>query len=187
MNLVFIYAKIKKNNSMKNLLSKLSLVVVFVVASTLNVNAQSKDIVATAASVDDFSTLVTAVKAADLVEVLQSDGPFTVFAPVNKAFENLPQGALKTLLEPENKKTLQKVLTYHVVKGNLMAKDVLTAIEKNGGKLAVETVSGDKFTVMLKGEDVVIMDQNKNYATIVKTDVKASNGVIHIIDTVIMP
>jgi uncharacterized surface protein with fasciclin (FAS1) repeats len=121
---------------MKNLLSKLSLVIVFVVASTLNANAQ-KDIVATAASVEDFSTLVAAVKAADLVEVLQSEGPFTVFAPVNKAFENLPKGALASLLEPENKEKLQSILTYHVVKGNLMATDVLAAIEKSGGKLSI--------------------------------------------------
>lgn len=172
---------------MKNLLSKLTLVIAFMVASNVSLNAQSKDIVATAASVDDFSTLVTAVKAADLVEVLQSKGPFTVFAPVNKAFESLPKGALENLLKSENKETLQKVLTYHVVKGNIMAKDVLAAVEKNGGKLSVETVSGDKFTVMLKGEDVMIMDQKGNYSKVVKTDVKASNGVIHVIDTVIMP
>jgi uncharacterized surface protein with fasciclin (FAS1) repeats len=172
---------------MKKLLSNLSLVIVFVVASTLNLKAQSKDIVATAASVDDFSTLVTAVKAADLVEVLQSKGPFTVFAPVNQAFKDLPDGTLKTLLNKENITTLQSVLTYHVVKGNVMAEDVLAGIEKGGGKLSVKTVSGKEFTVMLKGENVVIMDQNGNSAKILKTDIKASNGVIHVIDTVIMP
>lgn len=171
---------------MKNLISKLSLILAFVVAS--NVNAQSsKDIVDTAASIDDFSTLVTAVKAAELVEVLQSEGPFTVFAPLNSAFEKLPKDALAGLLEPENKGTLQKVLTYHVVKGNLMAKDVLAALEKNGGKMSVETVSGDSFTVMLKDGNVAIMDSNSNVSTVVKTDVKTSNGVIHVLDTVLMP
>ena len=146
---------------MKNLISKLSLILAFIVAS--NVNAQSsKDIVETAASLDDFSTLVTAVKAAELVEVLQSEGPFTVFAPLNSAFEKLPKDALAGLLKPENKGALQGVLTYHVVKGNLMAKDVLAALEKNGGKMNVETVSGESFTVMLKDGNVAIMDSNSN-------------------------
>ena len=171
---------------MKNLISKLSFIVAIVV--TVNMNAQSsKDIVETAASVEDFSTLVTAVKAAELVEVLQSDGPFTVFAPVNTAFEKLPKGALENLLKPENKENLQKVLTYHVVEGNLMAKDVLTALEKNGGKMKVETVSGESITVMLKDGGVAIMDSNNGISKVIKTDVKTSNGVIHILDTVLMP
>ena len=171
---------------MKNLISKFSLIIAFVVAS--NINAQSsKDIVATAASLDDFSTLVTAVKAAELVEVLQSDGPFTVFAPLNSAFEKLPQEALAGLLKPENKSDLQKVLTYHVVKGNLMAKDVVAALKENGGKMKVETVSGESFTVMLSDGNVAIMDNNNNVAKVLKTDVKTSNGVIHILDTVLMP
>lgn len=171
---------------MKILISRLSLILAFIVAS--NVNAQSsKDIVETASSLDDFSTLVTAVKAAELVEVLQSDGPFTVFAPLNSAFEKLPEAALADLLKPENKGSLQKVLTYHVIKGNLMAKDVLAALEKNGGKMSVETVSGDSFTVMLKDGNVAIMDSNSNVSTVVKTDVKTSNGVIHVINTVLMP
>ncbi len=171
---------------MKTLMSKISFILIF--AITANLNAQSsKTIVENAASIDDFSTLVTAVKTAELVEVLSSEGPFTVFAPVNAAFEKLPKGTVKSLLQPENKEKLQAVLTYHVIKGNLMAKDVLTAIEKNGGKLAVETVQGGRLMVMLKDGGVVLMDNAGNYAKVVKTDVKSSNGVIHVIDTVVMP
>lgn len=171
---------------MKNLISKFSLIIAFVVAA--NVNAQSsKTIVENAASIDDFSTLVTAVKAADLVDVLSSEGPFTVFAPLNSAFEKLPKGTVASLLKSENKKKLQTVLTYHVVKGNLMAKDVLAAVEKNGGKLEVKTVAGGTLTVMLKDGNVMLMDNQGNYAKVVKTDVESSNGVIHVIDTVVMP
>lgn len=171
---------------MKNLISKISLFVALVF--TIQLNAQSsKTIVENAANIDDFSTLVTAVKAADLVDVLSSKGPFTVFAPVNAAFEKLPKGTVASLLQPENKEKLQGLLTYHVVKGNLMAKDVLAAIKKNAGKLAVETVSGEKLTVMLKDGGVVLIDNQGNYSKVVKTDVKSSNGVIHVIDTVVMP
>jgi uncharacterized surface protein with fasciclin (FAS1) repeats len=171
---------------MKNLITKISLIVVF--AMTINMNAQSsKTIVENAASLDDFSTLVAAVKAAGLVDVLSSEGPFTVFAPVNAAFDKLPKGTVSTLLEPENKEKLQAVLTYHVIKGNLMAKDVLATLEKNAGKIAVETVQGGKLTVMLKDGGVILMDNQGNYSKVVKTDVKSSNGVIHVIDTVVMP
>jgi uncharacterized surface protein with fasciclin (FAS1) repeats len=171
---------------MKNLISKISFILVF--AISVNLNAQSsKTIVENAAGLDDFSTLVTAVKAADLVDVLSSKGPFTVFAPVNSAFDKLPEGTVNNLLKPENKSTLQAVLTYHVVKGDLKAKDVIAAVKQNGGKLAVETVQGGKLTVMLKDGGVVLMDSKGNYSKIVKTDVNSSNGVIHVIDTVVMP
>jgi len=171
---------------MKNLMT--NMIVAFALVISANVNAQSsKTIVENAASIDDFSTLVTAVKAAELADVLSSEGPFTVFAPVNAAFERLPKGTVETLLKPESKETLQAVLTYHVVKGNLMAKDVLAAIEKNGGKVAVTTVQGGKLTATLKDGGVVLMDNKGNTAKVVKTDVKSSNGVIHVIDTVVMP
>jgi len=182
-----MYLNLKKQLVMRKMFKNLSLITIFVFATSVTAQSSSYDIVKNAASIDDFSTLVTAVKAADLVEVLQSDGPFTVFAPTNDAFAKLPKETLSSLLKPENKATLQKVLTYHVVKGNLMAADVLKAIKDNDGKLSVKTVSGDSFTVTTKDGKVVIVDAKGNTSTIVKTDVKSSNGVIHVLDTVILP
>ena len=147
----------------------------------------SPDIVEIASSLDDFSTLVAAVSAADLVETLQGTGPFTVFAPTNEAFNNLPKGTVETLLKPENKEQLQKVLTYHVIAGELMAKDVIAAIDSNGGKATVTTVSGDQLTAMVKNGKVMLKDENGNMSEVIKTDVDASNGVIHVIDTVVLP
>ncbi len=132
------------------------------------------DIVAVAAGNDDFSTLVAAVKAAGLVETLQGDGPFTVFAPTNAAFAKLPAGTVENLLKPENKAKLVAILTYHVVSGKVMAADV-----KPG---AVKTVEGS--SAMLKAADGKVMIDG---ATVTATDIAASNGVIHVIDTVIMP
>jgi uncharacterized surface protein with fasciclin (FAS1) repeats len=148
---------------------------------------QSSNIVEIAASLDDFSTLVTAVKAAGLVETLSGEGPFTVFAPTNDAFNKLPEGTISTLLKPENKEQLKKILTYHVIAGELMAKDVAAAIKNGGGKAVVETVSGGQLTAMVSDGNVMLMDENGNKATVVKTDVDASNGVIHVIDTVVLP
>ena len=172
---------------MKRMIKSISLNAMLIFATSVNAQKSSYDIVKNAASIDDFSTLVTAVKAAELVEVLQSKGPFTVFAPTNDAFGKLPKETLSSLLKPENKATLQKILTYHVVKGNLMASDVLSAVKKNGGEMKVKSVSGDSFTVTTQGGKVVIKDAKGNTSTIVKTDVKSSNGVIHVIDTVILP
>lgn len=133
-----------------------------------------QDIVATAAGNEDFSTLVAAVQAAGLVETLQGDGPYTVFAPTNEAFAKLPVGTVENLLKPENKQQLQAVLTYHVVPGKIMAADV-----KPG---EVATANGDTFTVSMQDGKVMI-----DNATIVATDITTSNGVIHVIDTVILP
>lgn len=133
-----------------------------------------KTIVEVAASKDDFSTLVAAVKAAGLVDVLSSDGPFTVFAPTNEAFAALPEGTVESLLKPENKDQLVAILTYHVVPGKVMAKDVKTS--------EVATVQGSNVNLNASYGKVKINDAN-----IVMTDVKASNGVIHVIDQVILP
>lgn len=171
---------------MKNLISKITLIVAFIFAA--NVNAQSsKTIVENAAGNKNFSTLVKAVKTAELAEVLSSEGPFTVFAPLNSAFEKLPEGTVSKLLEPANKEKLQSILTYHVIKGNLMAKDVITALKENGGKMSVTTVSGKKLSVVSKDGGVLLMDNNGNYSKVIKTDLECSNGVIHIIDTVVLP
>lgn len=136
---------------------------------------------------DNFSTLETAVKAADLVETLNSEGPFTVFAPTNAAFDKLPAGTVESLLKPENKEKLKSVLTYHVVSGEFKAVDVINAIGENNGSFTINTVQGGTLTASLEGENVVLTDANGNKSKVVLTDVDASNGIIHAIDTVVMP
>ena len=150
-------------------------------------NDSKSTIVGVAASNDNFSTLVAAVKAADLVETLNSEGPFTVFAPTNDAFGKLPAGTVETLLKAENKGTLTSILTYHVVAGKFEASDVLDAIKKNNGSFTVRTVNGEKLTASVKDGKVMLKDAKGNYSTVILTDVGASNGVIHAIDTVVMP
>jgi uncharacterized surface protein with fasciclin (FAS1) repeats len=147
----------------------------------------TKNIVENAVNSKDHTTLVAAVKAAELVETLSSKGPFTVFAPTNTAFGNLPEGTVETLLKPENKKQLQTVLTYHVIAGKFNAKDVVAAIKKGGGKTELQTVSGGTVTAMLDGDKVKIKDAKGNVATVTIADVNQSNGVIHVIDTVLLP
>lgn len=145
------------------------------------------DVVDIAIGSKAHTTLVAAVKAADLVGTLKSDGPFTIFAPTNSAFDKLPDGTVNTLLKPENKNQLVKILTYHVIAGKFKAKDVVAAIQKGGGKVTLDTVSGDKITVMMKGKNVVLKDENGNISTITATDLEGSNGVIHVIDSVVLP
>lgn len=153
----------------------------------LSANPVEMNIVETAISNDSFSTLVTAVQAAELVEALSSDGPFTVFAPTNDAFNNLPDGTLSTLLQPENQETLQSILTYHVVAGQFMAEDVVQAIDDNGGQFTVETLQGGELTLKLWEGNVYVKDTNGNKAQIIITDVETSNGVIHAINNVVLP
>lgn len=150
-------------------------------------DGDAKDIVAVASGNDDFKTLVAAVKAAGLVETLQGEGPFTVFAPTNAAFDKLPKGTVDDLLKEENKDKLKGILTYHVVSGKLDAKAVADAIKKGNGKATLKTVQGEELTASLDGDKVVITDAKGGKATVAKTDVMASNGVIHVLDTVIMP
>lgn len=147
----------------------------------------SKNIVENAVNSKDHTTLVAAVKAADLVETLMTPGPFTVFAPTNTAFEKLPAGTVETLVKPENKKLLQTILTYHVVAGKMNAKDIVAAIKKGNGKAVLTTVSGGKLTATLKGSDVYLTDENGGSAKVTIADVNQSNGVIHVIDTVVTP
>jgi uncharacterized surface protein with fasciclin (FAS1) repeats len=154
----------------------------------VNVTAQSgKDLVDVAMGSSDHSTLVAAVKAADLVTTLKGKGPFTVFAPTNDAFAKLPSGAVDNLLKPENKEKLSGVLTYHVVAGTLTAKQVLGAIAKGNGKAMLTTVNGGQLSASLEGGKVILTDANGGTSTVTATDLKGSNGVIHVIDTVLMP
>ncbi len=171
---------------MKKTFFILSALAIFLFAQTTKAQ-QSKDIVDIAVSVDDFSTLVTALKAADLVGALKGDGPFTVFAPVNSGFEKIDSSTLNSLLQPENKDQLSAILTYHVVSGKLAASDVAAALEQGGGKAELTTLNGSKVTAMSKDGGIYLKDAGGNYSKISKTDVMASNGVIHIIEDVVMP
>jgi uncharacterized surface protein with fasciclin (FAS1) repeats len=161
-------------------------------AQTVMVGGQSmyptKDIVDNAVNSADHTTLVAAVKAAGLVQTLKGKGPFTVFAPVNDAFENLPDGTVASLLKPENKAALTKVLTYHVVSGRLNAHELMEKIEKGKGRATLTTVSGGTLVAMMNGpRNIVIMDESGNTAHISTYDVNQSNGVIQVIDRVLLP
>lgn len=156
------------------------------ICGTLSASAQ-KTVVDIAVGSKDHTTLVAAVKAADLVATLQSAGPFTVFAPTNAAFDKLPKGTVESLLKPENKATLAKILTYHVVAGNLDAAAVIKAITDAKGKLVVKTVSGGSLTATIKDDKVILTDEKGGKATVVATDLKAGNGIVHVIDAVVLP
>jgi uncharacterized surface protein with fasciclin (FAS1) repeats len=147
----------------------------------------SKNIIQNAVNSKDHTTLVAAVKAAGLVDTLQGKGPFTVFAPVNDAFGKLPEGTVDTLLKPENKDQLTKVLTYHVVPGRLTAKDLMAAAKKNGGKATFKTVEGEELTFQVKDGEIWVWDAKGSSAKITIKNVMQSNGVIHVIDTVLLP
>lgn len=171
-------------------MKSLKMLVVAVIATMLSTNAiaqESKTVVENAIGSKDHTTLVAAIKAADLVETLSSEGPFTVFAPTNQAFAKLPKGTVETLLQPENKSKLQAVLTYHVVAGNLDSKSVVSAIEAGNGEATVTTVQGGKLVAKLDGKNVIIVDENGNKSIITAVDIYSSNGVIHVIDSVVLP
>ena len=148
---------------------------------------RTKDIVDNAVNSADHTTLVAAVKAAGLVPTLKSKGPFTVFAPTNAAFDKLPAGTVDTLLKSENKGLLTKVLTYHVVAGRYDARKLMKLIEQGGGSAMLKTVSGGTLTAMMSGQGVVLRDEKGNTSNVTIADVRQSNGVIHVIDTVVMP
>ena len=146
-----------------------------------------KNIVENAVNSADHTTLVAAVKAAGLVDTLMSAGPFTVFAPVNSAFDKLPMGTVDTLLKPENKATLVKILTYHVVAGKVSSMDLKKKIKMGGGKAMLKTVAGGTLWAMMEGNAIVLKDEKGGMSKITQANVFQSNGVIHVIDTVAMP
>lgn len=166
------------------IMKKITLLIV-AFAFSLSVSAQT--IVDTAVSNKDFSTLVTALKAADLVGALSSEGPFTVFAPNNAAFAKIDGEVLGSLLKPENVKALSNILTYHVVSGKLLASDVAKALQSGYGKAELTALNGQKFTATSKDGKIYLKDSNGTMSQIIATDVVGTNGVIHVIDTVIMP
>lgn len=146
----------------------------------------SKTVVENAIASKDHTTLVAAIKAAGLVETLSGKGPFTVFAPTNNAFDNLPDGTVAMLLKPENKSKLASVLTYHVVAGNLDSKAIMAAIAKGKGSATLTTVQGGLLVAKIVGKNVILTDEKGNKAKVTAVDIKSSNGVIHVIDAVVM-
>jgi len=147
----------------------------------------TRDIIDNAVNSKDHTTLVAAVKAAGLVETLKGAGPFTVFAPTNEAFDKLPAGTVATLLKPENKATLTKILTYHVVAGKLSAAELIAKIKAGGGKAELKTVSGGTLTAMMQGKKIYLVDEKGGKSWVTIADVNQKNGVIHVVNTVLMP
>jgi uncharacterized surface protein with fasciclin (FAS1) repeats len=147
----------------------------------------TKNIVQNAVNSEDHTTLVAAVKAAGLVDTLEGPGPFTVFAPTNEAFAKLPAGTVDTLLMSENKPMLTKILTYHVVAGRLGSKEIAKAIKDGHGKAELNTVSGGKLWISMQGKDIVLTDEKGGTAKVTISNVYQSNGVIHVIDSVLLP
>lgn len=147
----------------------------------------TKNIIENAVNSKDHTTLVAAVKAGDLVQVLSGKGLFTVFAPTNSAFDKLPMGTVETLLKPENKATLQAVLTYHVVSGSMDSKAIANAIKEGNGKATLTTVQGGKLVCAMEGENLIITDEKGNKSMVTIANVYQSNGVIHVIDSVVLP
>ena len=174
------------NETKKETSENVTEVAVEVVEEVIEV-VETPNIVGVAVGNEAFSTLVVAVKAAGLVETLSGDGPFTVFAPTNDAFAKLPEGTVETLLTVEGKDQLTSILTYHVVSGKFEAAAVIEAINSNAGKFTVDTVQGGKIDLSLVDGNVVLTDVNGNTAVVVIADVAASNGVIHAIDSVVIP
>jgi len=160
-------------------------------ASTVTVGGapmySQKNIIQNAVNSKDHTTLVAAVKAAGLVDTLEGPGPFTVFAPTNAAFDKLPPGTVNTLLQPDNKATLTKILTYHVVPGRLTAADIKAKIKAGGGKATLTTVSGGTLSASTVGSKLVLTDEKGGMSTVTIANVLQSNGVIHVVDTVLLP
>jgi uncharacterized surface protein with fasciclin (FAS1) repeats len=147
----------------------------------------TKDIVDNAVNSADHTTLVAAVKAAGLVQTLKGKGPFTVFAPTNAAFDKLPAGTVETLVRPENKEMLTKILTYHVVAGKYDSKKLMKLIKQGNGTATLKTVSGGTLMAMMSGNSIILRDEKGNTSNVTIANVRQSNGVIHVIDTVVMP
>ena len=162
-------------------------ITLLIISFSFTLSVSSQTIVDTAVSNKDFSTLVTALKAADLVGALSGDGPFTVFAPNNAAFAKIDSETLSSLLKPVNVKALSNILTYHVVSGKLLAADVANALKAGEGKAKLKSLNGQELTAILKNDKIYLIDTKGGMSEIIATDVIGTNGVIHIVDTVVMP
>jgi uncharacterized surface protein with fasciclin (FAS1) repeats len=187
-----------RRSAIKQIMKKLVLVFALALATATTFAQKSvmvggaamyptKNIIENAVNSKDHTTLVAAVKAAGLVETLSSSGPFTVFAPTNAAFDKLPAGTVETLVKPENKGTLTTILTYHVVPGKMSAAEIMAKIKAGNGKATMKTVQGGTLTAMMKGKHVILTDEKGGMSKVTIADVNQSNGVIHVVDTVLMP
>lgn len=174
-----------KSKKMKK--SLIILCSLFVLGAGVTVNAQKKSVVGIAASDSNFSTLVAAVKAAGLVDALSGEGPFTIFAPNNAAFAKIDEITLNSLLERKNKRTLANILQYHVVANDIRAKDVVSSLKVGNGETRLEMLNGQSLKVIQKDGKIWLQDRKGNYSQIIKTDIVGKNGVIHVIDAVVMP
>ena len=169
-------------------MKKIALILTIIMSLAVSKNTIAQGtIVDVAVGNKDFSTLVTALKAADLVGALQGEGPFTVFAPTNDAFAKIDSNTLGSLLEVKNQKALANILTYHVISGKITATDVVSALEKGNGTVELKALNGQVLTVVQKDGKIWLKDVSGNYSEIVATDVMSNNGVIHVINTVVMP
>ncbi|RIA09223.1 putative surface protein with fasciclin (FAS1) repeats [Flavobacteriaceae bacterium MAR_2010_72] len=169
-------------------MKKLILILTITLSVGIFNNATAQEtLVDVAVGNEDFSTLVAALKAADLVGALQGDGPFTVFAPTNDAFAKIDSKTLNALLEEKNQKALANILTYHVISGKITASDVVAALKKGNGTVELKALNGQAISVLEKDGKIWLKDSNGGYSEIVATDVMGSNGVIHVINTVVMP
>lgn len=176
--------------SLQLIFTRLVLVPMLLVAlycGSLQAADPNKTIAENASAAGNLSTLVAAVKAGGLLDTLNGEGPFTVFAPTNDAFAALPAGTVDMLLKPENKEKLQKILGYHVLPGKATAEVVMELVKKGGGHAQVATVQGEKLTLKVEGGKVVVTDAGGNSATVIQADIMSSNGVVHVIDRVLMP
>jgi len=176
--------------NLKSKKMKKSLIIVcslFLLSSVFTANAQKKTVVGIAASDSNFSTLVAAVKAAGLVDALSGEGPFTIFAPTNSAFAKIDEITLNSLLERKNRRQLANILKYHVVAKDIRAKDVVSALKLGDGETRIEMLNGQTVKIIQKNGKIWLQDRNGNYSQIVKTDIVGKNGVIHVIDAVVMP
>ena len=172
----------------KKIMKKITLILTILLSVIFSKDASAQGTLVDVASGNkDFSTLVTALKAADLVAALQGDGPFTVFAPTNDAFAKIDAATLNSLLEEKNQTVLANILTYHVISGKLTATDVVAALEKGNGLVELKALNGQVISVMQKDGKIWLKDSNENYSEIIATDVMGSNGVIHVIDSIVMP
>ncbi len=174
-----------KSKKMKK--SLIILCSLFVLGAGFTANAQKKSVVGIAASDNNFSTLVAAVKAAGLVDALSGEGPFTIFAPTNDAFGKIDEITLNSLLERKNRRKLQNILQYHVVAKDIRATDVVSSLKIGDGKTQIEMLNGQSLKVVQKNGKIWLQDKNGNYSQIIKTDIVGKNGVIHVIDAVVMP
>lgn len=163
------------------------IIIMIAFISSMSAFGQVKDVVDVASGSADHTTLVAAIKAADLVATLKGHGPFTVFAPTNAAFNKLPAGTVENLLKPKNKAALANILTYHVISGNLDAASLMAAIKKGKGKAVLTAVNGKKLIAKIKMGKVELISESGKTAYVTATDLKASNGIIHVIDAVVLP